>query len=706
MLTTISSQTKVESEVTFDVAAVNSMIYLRPYYGADEVPNPYDDFYYVYIQTFDNNNLSFSEDKNFGPFEGDNWAAYTRPALVNYQDGTYRIVFVAKDGETYVYGSDFSEVVALEADYVIEDVSYSPDGKLLSWVVADSPYIYVYNYETEEVTYQLVALPSSSQSGADFPVSTIDTVRFGPTSRKVVFDYLVCDFQSSVSCDDDEALDYWSVGVLDIETMNVSFPFAAQPSRYDVGFPAFPNLTDRYIVVDLIDNQAENESGYDSAIFIYDLDQKTLSPIVGTDGKSDATGHYGTPSFSTDDSSLIFSFDTDSGPRLYAIDLTDYKRAEKEDPFSLLNPSEASMPFSVPYVSVEKKPSIALDKSSFDFGDVTLGSVSSPVSICVENTGEFAISISTDNAIQDYAISGLFKSVVEGKQKKCVGIALNSQSIAPGAFDRTFSLNHDGINSPTPITLKAYVDTDTDDDGTLDYKDTDDDNDEVLDVDDAFPLDATESVDTDGDGTGDNADTDDDNDSLSDIDENSMGTNPLLVDTDADGVADNLDALPLDETETTDTDGDGIGNNTDEDDDGDSLSDFAETSLGTNPLLSDSDSDGVDDNLDAFPLNSSESTDSDGDGVGDNADLFPKDATETGDADADGIGDNADAFDDDPFEAYDSDLDGIGNNADPDDDNDGFNDVDEIAAGTDPLSASSCPVVSPSTLMTMVKPKR
>ena len=50
-----------------------------------------------------------------------------------------------------------------------------------------------------------------------------------------------------------------------------------------------------------------------------------------------------------------------------------------------------------------------------------------------------------------------------------------------------------------------------------------------LDVDDAFPLDATESVDTDGDGAGDNADPDDDNDSLSDADEgNSMGTNPLL----------------------------------------------------------------------------------------------------------------------------------------------------------------------------------
>jgi len=38
---------------------------------------------------------------------------------------------------------------------------------------------------------------------------------------------------------------------------------------------------------------------------------------------------------------------------------------------------------------------------------------------------------------------------------------------------------------------------DTDSDGILDIDDTDDDNDSVLDDNDAFPLDANESVDTD-----------------------------------------------------------------------------------------------------------------------------------------------------------------------------------------------------------------
>ena len=64
----------------------------------------------------------------------------------------------------------------------------------------------------------------------------------------------------------------------------------------------------------------------------------------------------------------------------------------------------------------------------------------------------------------------------------------------------------------------------TDGDAFGDGCDTDDDGDGVADTDDAFPLDANETLDTDSDGIGNNADTDDD----------------------GDGVADSSDAFPLD----------------------------------------------------------------------------------------------------------------------------------------------------------------
>ena len=102
---------------------------------------------------------------------------------------------------------------------------------------------------------------------------------------------------------------------------------------------------------------------------------------------------------------------------------------------------------------------------------------------------------------------------------------------------------------------------DTDGDGIGNVTDTDDDNDEVPDTEDAFPLDATESVDTDSDGIGNNTDTDDDGDEIPDTE----------------------DAFPLDPTESYDADGDGIGDNADDDDDNDLVKDVYDQCPNTEP---------------------------------------------------------------------------------------------------------------------------
>ena len=63
------------------------------------------------------------------------------------------------------------------------------------------------------------------------------------------------------------------------------------------------------------------------------------------------------------------------------------------------------------------------------------------------------------------------------------------------------------------------------------------------------------------------------------------------------------------------------------------------------------------------------------------------------DIDGDGILNGNDVFPLNSTESVDTDGDGIGNNADLDDDNDGYSDAEEIAFGSDPLDASSTPVV-------------
>ncbi len=282
--------------------------------------------------------------------------------------------------------------------------------------------------------------------------------------------------------------------------------------------------------------------------------------------------------------------------------------------------------------------------------------------------------------------------------------------------------------------------TDLDGDGTNDEYDTDDDNDGVLDVNDAFPLDANETVDTDGDGTGNNADTDDDGDGVLDVNDAFPLDATETVDTDGDGTGNNADtdddgdgaldvndAFPLDATETVDTDGDGTGNNADTDDDNDGLTDTEEAELNTNPLLVDTDNDGVIDATEVTdktnPLNPCslivehqtesvgmtywDSLDCDNDGVPNGQEVSSTPANSGSrtsilyafDTDGDGILNYMDADDDGDgvntidelllnsstgeYSVIDSDQDSIPNYLDSDDDNDGIDTIVETSVDTD-----------------------
>ena len=207
---------------------------------------------------------------------------------------------------------------------------------------------------------------------------------------------------------------------------------------------------------------------------------------------------------------------------------------------------------------------------------------------------------------------------------------LVSEKATTGATTATTAIDAGG--GVTTVTTPAEVNADTDGDGALN-------------IDDAFPLNASETIDSDGDGIGNNADPDDDNNGILDADEGSTPA-PTATDTDGDGVLDTTDNCVANfNPSQTDTDTDGEGNVCDTDDDGDSM-------------------------LDA-------------------ADLFPTDSTEQTDTDKDGIGDNADTDDDndtllDTVEdlgggKIDFDNDGIPNREDIDSDNDGVLDIADFA---------------------------
>jgi 6-phosphogluconolactonase (cycloisomerase 2 family) len=150
------------------------------------------------------------------------------------------------------------------------------------------------------------------------------------------------------------------------------------------------------------------------------------------------------------------------------------------------------------------------------------------------------------------------------------------------------------------------------------------------------------------------------------------------VDLDHDGIPDLIDNCPADSnSDQANTDADALGDACDDDDDGDGVPDAADDFPLDPHRYRDADGDGIDDAVDNCPLAANvDQVDSDSDSAGDACDE---------DDDGDGVVDTADAYPKDPSRSGDFDGDGIDNADDSDDDNDGVSDMDELAAGRNPL---------------------
>jgi len=210
----------------------------------------------------------------------------------------------------------------------------------------------------------------------------------------------------------------------------------------------------------------------------------------------------------------------------------------------------------------------------------------------------------------------------------------------------------DGNDVTTQFTLTVILDTDGD--GLPNTIDIDDDGDGWLDTSDDFPLDPAEWIDTDGDGIGNNADTDDDND----------------------GVPDISDSDPLNPLEPADIDNDGLIGDDDFDDDGDGWTDIIELVAGTDPLdnssmPSDADGDGIADFMDADFLVTT---------MYDNSTLYSNNTEFNNNT----LYSNSTQYNNETFNS----TTGL---PDVDSDGDGWMDLVEILAGTDPLDNTDMP---------------
>ena len=333
----------------------------------------------------------------------------------------------------------------------------------------------------------------------------------------------------------------------------------------------------------------------------------------------------------------------------------------------------------------------------------------------------------TNDGVVDVSdVQWLYVRAVEPSSSDADGDGLNN-SLEIELGTNAFAADTDGDGIPDPVETNGGSAVDTDGDGTIDARDRDSDGDGVTDAREGV-------VDTDGDGVPDYRDIDDDGDGIPTLVEVNDGANythdvdfdgtPNWLDADADG-----DGVPDGTEGRTDTDDDGMpdyldndrdndglpdfyernvtgtapGNNDShtglvdyetanngvidgmEDFDADTLGNYREYTLGTDPLDNDTDDDGLTDGFESRhrgfdPLD----PDSDDDGVPDGE----------ADRDGDGLPNAAEDEHGTLVDRADTDRDGLSDGREvdlgtdpttPDADDDGLDDAAELSLGTDPL---------------------
>jgi hypothetical protein len=501
-----SSGTTSTAVIPDDVTAVVSLYPM----GDTQTTVKEQNAYAIYVQLFDNTNPQYISELDFGPMT-EQLSSYRRPSLVVFPNSEFEIIYQRITGEFYLTNSNSIGEELLDDGTGIANISGDHQGKLVAIADRNQPIINVINSETGEISSFDVVLPNYGQQAIEPAVEFIDTLRFDPTSRYIVFDYLTCALGVG-GCGFDSEDSFWAIGILDINSGALSFPFPAQPSRVDIGYPAFSNLTDQYITFDM-GEYAEN-GVVNSSVMLYSLETGQSQIIADPDGTSTQQGAWGSPSFTADDSGIVFSYSVDNGEFTYIVELDDYSPSTNSNAVREINPFFAFIGFASSEIPTNIKPSLELNTEILNWGAIELSQQAS-LEFCLTNNGEFQIELYdslTPNGVTWLGDNGY----LESGSMQCSNIVLDTTDLFLGEFTDSFSIIHNGANSPTPVSLVAVIDRDSDNDGILDQVDMDDDNDGVSDTEDAFPFNANETVDTDGDGIGNNTDLDDDNDGVID----------------------------------------------------------------------------------------------------------------------------------------------------------------------------------------------
>jgi Zn-dependent metalloprotease len=510
--------------------------------------------YDVYVQTINQPFTGHLPSLMYGPLN-DVPAKGVKPTVHTSEGGYLWVRYLGIDEKVRSTPLFEWSDITLEINGV-NSMGESPDGSKLALVTSSSGYfstdqIWIYNSDSGSSELITVKGPDYSVGGEGNDVQLVDSVNFDSTGQNLVFDYKVCRPVPSDACQE-----IWSIGIYDTGTKRFTYPFSSADPNIDIGFPRFSNTRNDVYTFDYLDwSNYEQDGKAESMVLVYDASTRTTTAALATNTGENRVSAYGIPSFIGEDVAIALQSQDDTSTTMWQMDLNDtYESIANSQMWLTPFQSGFGQAHRNAYLNITAK--LTTDVMSRELGDLSIG-VQSTVEFTITNEGNRVVTITSVAPSGTELSTNLSSTSIGPSETFTFGLDLDTTNQPRGNYSGSLTINHNGDNSSLVVGISAFLGLDTDGDGIINSVDTDDDNDGVLDLNDAFPLDPTETLDTDNDGIGNNADAFPNDASES-------------VDSDGDGVGDNADAFPNDPTESADSDGDGVGDN-------------LETEFGTDP---------------------------------------------------------------------------------------------------------------------------
>ncbi len=327
----VDSQSSRESQLKNLFGDLNYIVYLSPILNASLV-NRQDNLYHLYGGLF-----TSSQEKapvanpalTYGPLNSA-WSIYTRPSVSMVDDFDFMTVISTVLG-IQVYWSKADEYVNLvdDTNTKYNNVVINRDANTLAMSFAGSRRISLFDIDSELTEAIEITGPVFSETNSGGLVISVDSLRYDQSGRKIVFDYLFCMLPTFNQCKANPSQTYWSIGVLEVASKQITYPYETQGSNIDLTYPAFSNNTDQVITYSA---NVSVDSDHVSIVNVFNSQTRRTAVIANTKSTEFLSEPYlPSPSFTSNDEHVVFSYLNSLGNEIVASYALDDFVAERDE---------------------------------------------------------------------------------------------------------------------------------------------------------------------------------------------------------------------------------------------------------------------------------------------------------------------------------------------------------------------------------------